>query len=256
MVLHTCDRMAAGGIHDQLGGGFARYSVDAEWLVPHFEKMLYDNAQLAQLYLDAYLVSGEARYADIARDILDYVLRDMTHPEGGFYSAEDADSEGHEGKFYCWTRAELSELLTPEESERGAALFWRDGAGQLRGPQPSPTVARPKRAEPGGAEFIRAGAGAIGFGEAENVRGPLPTRAPAPGRQNARVLEWADARRDGARLRRFGRCDVSPGSRKESGLPPGPALGQPGPRPCITAGARASAITCSCLRVTLSCCRA
>src|SRR5260370_1110462 len=75
MVLHTCERMAAGGIHDQLGGGFARYSVDAEWLVPHFEKMLYDNAQLAQLYLDAHVVSGEAQYAQTARDILDYVLR-------------------------------------------------------------------------------------------------------------------------------------------------------------------------------------
>jgi uncharacterized protein YyaL (SSP411 family) len=115
MVLHTCDRMAAGGIHDQLGGGFARYAVDAEWLVPHFEKMLYDNAQLAPLYLDAFLVSGDARYADIARDVLDYVLRDMTHPDGGFYSAEDADSEGHEGKFYCWTKNELSALLTVEE---------------------------------------------------------------------------------------------------------------------------------------------
>jgi uncharacterized protein YyaL (SSP411 family) len=123
MVLHTCDRMAAGGIHDQLGGGFARYSVDAEWLVPHFEKMLYDNAQLAQLYLDAYLVSGDARHAGIARDILAYVLRDMTHPEGGFYSAEDADSEGHEGKFYCWTRAELLNLLTPEESNVAIRYF-------------------------------------------------------------------------------------------------------------------------------------
>jgi uncharacterized protein YyaL (SSP411 family) len=115
MVLHTCDRMAAGGINDQLGGGFARYSVDAEWLVPHFEKMLYDNAQLVQLYLDAYLVSGEARHAQVVRDILGYVQRDMTHPDGGFYSAEDADSEGHEGKFYCWTRTELAKLLAPEE---------------------------------------------------------------------------------------------------------------------------------------------
>jgi uncharacterized protein YyaL (SSP411 family) len=123
MVLHTCDRMATGGIHDQLGGGFARYSVDAEWLVPHFEKMLYDNAQLAQLYLDAFLVSGEARHAEVARDILDYVLRDMTHPDGGFYSAEDADSEGHEGKFYCWTRAELSKLLTPGELNVAARCF-------------------------------------------------------------------------------------------------------------------------------------
>jgi uncharacterized protein YyaL (SSP411 family) len=123
MVLHTCDRMAAGGIHDHLGGGFARYSVDAGWLVPHFEKMLYDNAQLAHLYLDAYLISGEARYAEVARDILDYVLRDMTHPDGGFYSAEDADSEGHEGKFYCWTQAELAKLLTSGEFKVAARYF-------------------------------------------------------------------------------------------------------------------------------------
>jgi len=123
MVLTTCDKMAAGGIHDQLGGGFARYSVDAQWLVPHFEKMLYDNAQLAQLYLDAYLVSGDTRQAEVVRDILDYVLRDMTHPDGGFYSAEDADSEGHEGKFYCWTYDELSKLLSPEEFNVAARYF-------------------------------------------------------------------------------------------------------------------------------------
>ena len=123
MVLHTCDRMNAGGIHDQLGGGFARYAVDAEWLVPHFEKMLYDNAQLAQLYLDTFLVSGDARHADTVRDILDYVLHDMTHPGGGFFSAEDADSEGHEGKFYCWTQDELSKLLTVEEFNVAAKYF-------------------------------------------------------------------------------------------------------------------------------------
>jgi uncharacterized protein YyaL (SSP411 family) len=130
MVLHTCDRMNAGGIHDQLGGGFSRYAVDAEWLVPHFEKMLYDNAQLAQLYLDAFLVSQSEIsnlkseiYAATARDILDYVLRDMTHPGGGFFSAEDADSEGHEGKFYCWTQDELSKLLTVEEFNVAAKFF-------------------------------------------------------------------------------------------------------------------------------------
>ncbi len=123
MVLHTCERMAAGGMYDQLGGGFARYSVDAEWLVPHFEKMLYDNAQLIQLYLDAHLVSGREEFASVARDIIRYVLRDMTHPGGGFYSAEDADSEGKEGKFYCWTREEMRRLLAPEEFAVAARYF-------------------------------------------------------------------------------------------------------------------------------------
>lgn len=123
MVLHTCDAMARGGMNDQLGGGFARYSVDAEWLVPHFEKMLYDNAQLIHLYLDAYLVSGDKKYADIAMDIIRYVLRDMTHKEGGFFSAEDADSEGKEGKFYCWTKAELEKLLAKEEFEAATKYF-------------------------------------------------------------------------------------------------------------------------------------
>jgi uncharacterized protein len=123
MVLHTCERMASGGIYDQIGGGFSRYSVDAQWLVPHFEKMLYDNAQLLGLFLDCYLVSGEEGYADVARDIIRYVFRDMTHPEGGFYSAEDADSEGKEGKFYCWTRDELAKILTPEEFNVAAKYF-------------------------------------------------------------------------------------------------------------------------------------
>jgi len=123
MVLHTCEKMAAGGIYDQLGGGFSRYSTDEKWLVPHFEKMLYDNAQLLNLYLDAYLVSGRGEFADVARDIIRYVLRDMTHAEGGFYSAEDADSEGKEGKFYCWTREELSKLLTPDELKTATKYF-------------------------------------------------------------------------------------------------------------------------------------
>ena len=123
MVLHTCERMAAGGIYDQLGGGFSRYSVDAQWLVPHFEKMLYDNAQLLGLYLDAYLVSGQERFADVARDIIRYLLRDMTHPQGGFYSAEDADSEGKEGKFYCWTRDEMAKLLSADELAVAVRVF-------------------------------------------------------------------------------------------------------------------------------------
>ena len=92
MALLTLRKMAAGGMHDQLGGGFHRYSVDASWRVPHFEKMLYDQAQLASAYLDAYQITGDLRYEAIARDTLDYVRRDLTDPGGGFYSAEDADS--------------------------------------------------------------------------------------------------------------------------------------------------------------------
>ena len=119
MVRLSLDRMAAGGIYDHLGGGFARYSVDARWLVPHFEKMLYDNALLAGAYLDAYLVTGEEGYARVLRETLNYVIRDMTNPGGGFYSTEDADSEGHEGLFYTWTPDEIEAVLG---EERGATF--------------------------------------------------------------------------------------------------------------------------------------
>jgi uncharacterized protein len=111
MVTLTLDKMAAGGMYDQLGGGFHRYSVDDRWLVPHFEKMLYDNALLSAAYVEAYQATGQADYARTARETFDYVLRDMTSPEGGFYSTLDADSEGEEGKFYVWTPAEVQELL-------------------------------------------------------------------------------------------------------------------------------------------------
>ncbi len=111
MALHTLRAMGEGGMFDQLGGGFHRYSVDERWLVSHFEKMLYDQAQLVSSCVDARQITHDPSYADIARRTCDYVLRDMTSPDGGFYSAEDADSEGVEGKFYVWTREEIEKIL-------------------------------------------------------------------------------------------------------------------------------------------------
>ncbi|MBV8264707.1 MAG: thioredoxin domain-containing protein, partial [Planctomycetaceae bacterium] len=116
MVRHTLDKMARGGIYDQLGGGFARYSTDARWLVPHFEKMLYDNALLASVYLEVYQATRDPAFARVARETMDYVLGRMTDPEGGFYSTEDADSEGVEGKYYVWTLAEITEVLGPDRA--------------------------------------------------------------------------------------------------------------------------------------------
>ena len=117
MVQKTLDAMANGGIHEHLAGGFHRYSTDRKWLAPHFEKMLYDQALLGRAYVEAYQVTGEKRYADVARDILEYVMRDMTNSEGGFYSAEDADSEGKEGTFYLWEPQEPRAILGAEEAE-------------------------------------------------------------------------------------------------------------------------------------------
>jgi uncharacterized protein YyaL (SSP411 family) len=110
MITTTLDAMAAGGMYDQVGGGFARYSTDDYWLVPHFEKMLYDNALLTRAYLHAYLVTGKPRYKRIVEETIEYVMRDLRHPEGGFFAAEDADSEGVEGKFYLWSIEEITEV--------------------------------------------------------------------------------------------------------------------------------------------------
>lgn len=110
-VIFTASKMAQGGIHDHLGGGFARYATDQKWLVPHFEKMLYDNALLAQLYSELYQITGDTDHIATVRKTLDFVIREMTHVDGGFYSALDADSEGEEGKFYLWTKKEIREIL-------------------------------------------------------------------------------------------------------------------------------------------------
>ncbi|HEX2055170.1 MAG TPA: aldo/keto reductase, partial [Nitrospiraceae bacterium] len=124
MVRKTLDAMAAGGMYDQLGGGFARYSTDERWLVPHFEKMLYDNALLARTYVEAYQVTQDPEYRRIAIETLDYILREMTSSEGGFYSATDADSEGVEGKFFVWTPSQVREALPSQEDARRFCAFY------------------------------------------------------------------------------------------------------------------------------------
>ena len=116
MAEKTLEAMYRGGIYDHVGGGFARYSTDRFWLVPHFEKMLYDNALLALAYLEAYQLTDKKLYARVARDVFTYILRDMTSPEGGFYSAQDADSEGVEGKFYVWSREEIENVVGEEDA--------------------------------------------------------------------------------------------------------------------------------------------
>jgi uncharacterized protein YyaL (SSP411 family) len=123
MAAATLDGMKNGGIYDHLGGGFARYSTDQRWLVPHFEKMLYDNAALARVYLEAYQATHDPEYRRVARETLDYVVREMQDAEGGYYCATDADSEGEEGKFFVWTLDEIQALLDPV-SAKAFALFY------------------------------------------------------------------------------------------------------------------------------------
>jgi uncharacterized protein len=136
--LHSLDAMARGGIHDHVAGGSHRYSTDAQWLVPHFEKMLYDNALLARLYLDAWRATGESDFVDVATETLDYVLTDLRAPEGGFYAARDADSEGEEGRFYLWTPSEIDAVaaaagIEPDTAERFRRVYDVRPGGHLEG---------------------------------------------------------------------------------------------------------------------------
>jgi uncharacterized protein YyaL (SSP411 family) len=133
MISHTCLKMANGGIYDQLGGGFHRYSTDSRWLVPHFEKMLYDNALLSRLYLHYFQVSREPFARETVAGILDYVLREMTHPLGGFYSTQDADSEGHEGKFFVWDIREIRDVLGETAASRFCDYYNITEAGNFEG---------------------------------------------------------------------------------------------------------------------------
>jgi uncharacterized protein YyaL (SSP411 family) len=145
MVTLTLTKMAGGGMYDQIGGGFHRYSTDAEWLVPHFEKMLYDNALLVPAYAEAYQVTGNPMFARVARETLDYLMREMTAPGGGLYSATDADSEGAEGKFFVWSLAEITQLLGPQ-AERFARFYDITQAGNFEGHN-IPHTAQPDEAE-------------------------------------------------------------------------------------------------------------
>jgi len=173
MATHTLEKMAGGGMYDQLGGGFHRYSTDAEWLVPHFEKMLYDNALLAVAYAEAFQVTGRADFARVTRETLDYLLREMTAPEGGFYSATDADSEGAdgvsaEGRFFVWSKREI-EQLTGADAARFIAHYGVTAGGNFEG-ENILHVARPDE------DAWRALAGARAALYAVRTRRPPPLR--------------------------------------------------------------------------------
>jgi len=133
MVRHTLQSMAHGGLYDQVGGGFCRYSVDERWEIPHFEKMLYDNAQLLGLYVDAWRATGELLFQRIAVETAEWVMREMQSPDGGYYSALDADSEGREGKFYVWSGEEIRQILSPEEWDVVERRYGLQGAPNFEG---------------------------------------------------------------------------------------------------------------------------
>ncbi len=143
MVLFSLRKMASGGVVDQIGGGFCRYSVDKQWAIPHFEKMLYDNGPLLHLYADAWALTGDALFRDTAEGIVDWLLREMRAPDGGFYSALDADSEGHEGKFYVWTADEVRALLSAEEYAVAAPIYGFDLPPNFENTSWNPVLARP-----------------------------------------------------------------------------------------------------------------
>ncbi len=186
MVEKTLKAMYAGGIYDHIGFGFARYSTDRKWLVPHFEKMLYDNALLALAYLETYQVTHNPFYAKVAREIFTYVLRDMVSPSGAFYTAEDADSEGEEGKFYVWTRQEVLDTLGKEEGEFFADLYDITPGGNFEG-QNIPNLIKQLRNNSAAGIF----SGAADPSAAADLANPnLATDPPSP----AGAARWESAR--------------------------------------------------------------
>ena len=174
MATATLDGMALGGMYDVLGGGFARYSVDGQWLVPHFEKMLYDNALLASAYLHGWVVTGSDRYREVCEDTLDFMLRELLLPGGGFASALDADTEGDEGLTYVWTPAQIREVLEPDAAERAIEYYGVSVLGNFEGAN----VLRPAGQPPGDLEQIR-----------EQLLRARETR-PQPARDDKAIASW------------------------------------------------------------------
>ena len=156
MVLHTLRQMWAGGMYDHLGGGFARYSVDAKWLVPHFEKMLYDNAQLVRVYLHAFQLTGDPFFERVVRETLEYVRREMTSPEGGWYAAQDADSEGIEGKFFVWTPEQIDAVLGDDDGTFFRAVFDVQPGGNFTDPHHAELTGRSVLSRPRPAQELTA----------------------------------------------------------------------------------------------------
>ncbi|GDY10976.1 thioredoxin domain-containing protein [Planctomycetia bacterium] len=184
----TLDKMANGGIYDQLGGGFHRYSTDAQWLAPHFEKMLYDNALLVPVYLEAFQATGNPNDARVVRETLDYVLREMTQPQGGFYSTQDADSEGEEGKFFVWTEDEVLALLGPEDGRLFCYAYDVTPRGNweehniLNRPKPHEQAAKVLQVSPEDLETVLARCRAKLF--------DARSRRIAPGRDDKVLVSW------------------------------------------------------------------
>ncbi len=193
MLERTLGAMATGGIHDAIGGGFHRYSTDDRWLVPHFEKMLYDNAQLAVAYVEGFQVTGRDEFARVARETLDYLDREMSDPAGGFYSATDADSpgpngRGEEGRFFTWTPAEMKAVLSPERARAAVAWFGVTSRGQVEGRSVVHTPASPETV----ARSLGVSAPAL-RDAIEAARSELyaaRSRRPPPGRDDKVVAAW------------------------------------------------------------------